>query len=300
MRTSLKTGVFGVVLFCVTAIAFGAEEDSFREIPGLTGFDAVVNSTRAELTIRLGEDYSVRVQGEDAALRRYRFRVADGKLRIRGRWWWWYVFSIPENPDVRIEVTMPSLSSLRVSGRGDATVEGTIRTDQVSLQSAGSGGISVEGAILSDRLRLRTAGSGAISANGQASDLDISMSGSGDIDFSGSCDRADLDLNSSANLHLELEARTVTASISGRGDIYAVGSADDIELTMRSSGRFEGDRFEVRTADIRQTGSGDTLLAVERYLTAHVSGRGDVVITEGSPEIDATTRGSGRVLHRGE
>jgi hypothetical protein len=101
-------------------------------------------------------------------------------------------------------------------------------------------------------------------------------------------------------LHLELQARRLNASISGSGDIVARGTADETELKMSSSGRFEGSSFTTGTAKVSQTGAGDAILAVENDLTVRLTGSGDFIIAGGSPDIDSTIRGSGRVVNQEE
>jgi putative autotransporter adhesin-like protein len=262
----------------VVVCAGGARQtdgDGFQQIPGIREFDGIVNTTRADVIIRVEQGFSVRARGDSRVLEQYRFDVQGGRLRIRNPWRPWYILSAGRDHAVLVEVTMPRLSSLRLTGSGDARVEGTIHADTLTFRTTGSGGIS---------------------ANGHADVLEITITGSGDTEFAGSCDEADIDLAGSGELRLALEARAVEARISGSGDVGVRGSAGDIRLQLVSSGEFRGENFTATTANVTITGSGDASLAVQRELSARLSGGGDLLLTDGSPEIDLRTTGSGRVV----
>lgn len=264
--------LFQLVL-CAGVGAFA--EDTVRTIRDLSGFDAVANTTAAEMVIRPGGDYSVRAHGSRRALNRFRFDVSGGELRIRNPWRPWYIFAPVRADEVLVEVSMPDVSGVELTGSGDATIEGSFRND---------------------RLVLRTTGSGGISAEGVAVDLEVSITGSGDIDFSGRSDRTSVALSGSGKLRAELQTQTLKATITGSGDLNVRGSAEDLDLRMSSSGRFEGGRFVTETADVTQTGSGDVILTVQSALKARLSGSGDVRLIGGTPSVDSSLSGSGRVL----
>lgn len=253
------------------------DRDGFVEIPGLRGFSGVTNTTGADVVVTLGGEYSVRARAESDVLDRLEFDVRDDELRIRQPWRPWSVFTLARDRDARIEVTMPDLESVRLTGGGD---------------------LVVEGAIDARSLTLRTTGAGSIEAYGNAGRLDISATGGGDITFDGECESATFLLTGLANLFTDLRANSIDARITGSGDIEISGSANRLDLVLTGPGDFGGNMFDVQTASITITGSGNAFLAVERSLEARLTGAGDVVLTDGDPAVDARTTGMGRVVGR--
>jgi hypothetical protein len=282
MTTRWKiAAVLLLFLFVTTGIfARGSYEfssEGFTEIPNLERFDGVVNTTAADVVVRVGDEYRVRAQGDPDILEQFEFEVRGGELRIRRPWRPWWFLEFRGERDVFVEISMPVLQSVTLTGSGDLRVEGEIHADDLSL---------------------RTTGSGSIDAHGQASSLEITMTGSGDTMFTGECHEADVRLSGSADLIIELEAEVIEARITGSGDIDMEGSAGRIELDLTGPGEFRGERFMAQIADVRITGSGEAFLAVEQHLTSRLTGSGDVILVNGDPTIESSRTGVGRVVVR--
>jgi len=280
MRSNSKFAVAFLVLLLATTSAFAdgnseIDRNGFVDIPGLRGFHGVANTTAADVVVRLGDEYTVRARGDSAILDHYEFDVRNGDLRIRRPWRPWRWFGYVREGRVRIEVTMPEIDSITLTGAGDLVVDGRIESHDLSL---------------------RTTGAGSIEVRADVSRLDISITGAGDIDFSGSCDDAEFTLTGPGDLIASLGAGMIRGRVTGAGDVRIEGSADRLDLTLTGPGDFDGDAFAVRVADVTVTGAGSAFVSVEQTLEARLTGPGDVVLTGGDPAIDSRTTGVGRVV----
>ena len=280
MRSTWKLAAALVVVLATATTTFAGgrseiDRGGFVDIPGLRGFDGVANTTAADVVVRLGDQYSVRASGDAEILEQYEFDVRNGDLRIRRPWRPWRWFGFVREGRVRIEVTMPEIDSITLTGAGDLVVDGRIESHDLSL---------------------RTTGAGSIDVRANVSRLDISITGTGDIEFSGSCDDAEFTLTGPGDLIATLDAGMIRGRVTGAGDVRIEGSADRLDLTLTGPGDFDGDAFAVRVADVTVTGAGSAFLSVEQTLEARLTGPGDVVLTGGDPAIDSRTTGVGRVV----
>jgi hypothetical protein len=126
----------------------------------------------------------------------------------------------------------------------------------------GSGNFTVSGPFaVAGTFTAKVQGSGDMNINGiTADDMSVDINGSGDVNISGS------------------KSKTIRIDIDGSGDLKAFGLQCD-------------------NADIDITGSGKTEISVAKQLDALIKGSGDVYYM-GNPVVNATVRGSGRVIKR--
>lgn len=255
-----------------------ADRDGFSRIAVRGEFTGVLNTTAADVVIESGSDYSVRARGDSRALSYLEFDVEDGDLRIRNPWRPWRIrslFALNEIRRIVVEVTLPQLESVRLTGSGDARV-----VDEIQPR----------------RLELRTTGPGNIRVEADTRTLDISITGSGDIEFDGRADFAEIRLTGPGDLHLSLDAETVEATVTGSGDIFADGTADMLDLSLSGPGDFDGEGFQTKEAIVSITGSGDVTVDVDDSLEARLTGPGDLVLGGSPSVVNASTTGSGRVV----
>ena len=163
-----------------------------------TEFKAIVVRGMADVHARIGNERRVNVSTDDNLVDKVRTEVRDGTLFVdleRGS----YQF----RSGVVVDVTVPSLERLEISGSGDATIDGL--------------GCS--------NLALGISGSGNIVANGTVDALSANVSGSGDLDLSRVVARA-ATVSISGSGDIEVQAtETLDASISGSGDVMYRGPA---------------------------------------------------------------------------
>jgi len=174
-------------------------------------FKAIVVRGFADVHARIGTQQRVDVRTDDNLVEKVRTEVRDGTLFVdleRGS----YQF----RSGVVVDVTVPSLDRLEISGSGDATSDGL---------GAGS-------------LVLGLSGSGNIVANGTVGALTADVSGSGDLDLSRVVARA-ATVSISGSGDIEVQAtETLDANISGSGDVLYRGSAV-VHSSVSGSGEVE-------------------------------------------------------------
>ena len=120
----------------------------------LLPFDGVELAGSNEVTIRVGGEQSVVVHADDNLLDRVTTRVRDGKLVIGND-----AGGFTTRNPIRVDVTVPAVDELALSGSGTIDVEG----------------------IDADALAIALSGSGAVRASGRAQRVDVELNGSGDV-----------------------------------------------------------------------------------------------------------------------
>jgi hypothetical protein len=125
------------------------------------------------------------------------------------------------------------------------------------LSSAGSGNVHIEGSLKADKLKINISGSGNLKGDlAIKDDLTIGLSGSADADLSGKAEKSDF-------------------HISGSGSI---GTYD----------------FVTEFCKVSISGSGNVKTTVNKELSAHISGSGNVYIKGEGMIRDYTSSGSGK------
>lgn len=126
---------------------------------------------------------------------------------------------------------------------------------------------------------------------------EASISGSGDIfsegKFTGLGDFKTR-VSGSGDIHMDVEAKTVSSSISGSGGIKLRGSANTLDIQISGSGDVYAEDLEVTDCTVRVSGSGDCKVHATGSLDVRVSGSGDVKY-KGNPRVKAKMSGSGDV-----
>ena len=183
----------------------GVAASETRDVPTFSG---VTLAGAADVTVDVGGEQRVIVHADDNLLPTITTEVENGML----------VVSQTEPVDAvtppRIEVTAPSLDTLRLSGAGDLTLEGhDLRRLDVSLTGAGT-----------------------LRGSGSAERLDLMLSGAGDIDLEGLV-AADVSAMLSGAGNIVVHAtRSLDAKVSGVGTISYVGDPAEVQRAVMGPG----------------------------------------------------------------
>lgn len=198
-----------------------SEEISMRD------FDGVDLRISADVYIRQGAEQKVVIEGQRNIIDEIETSVNNGVWKIETD------RCIRNHDDLRIYITVPDVTLLRLSGSGNIISENTLVVNDIELTISGSG--TIDAALDADDINAKISGSGDIILEGAGDALVLNISGSGDF-------RAfNLDLNS-ANV-----------TISGSGDVDVTVS-DELNVHISGSGdvRYKG----TPQVDARITGSG--------------------------------------------
>lgn len=184
-------------------------------------FDSVSLRGPDNVVIALGDEFDIRVEGEDDAVASIEFEIRRGTLRIgrenkSG-------FSINEDA-ATVYITMPAINGASVAGSGDMQIE-RAESEDFEASIAGSGSMEIA-ALEAVRAELDIAGSGDMSVAGTVGDLEIGIAGSGDVEAADlRAERADVDIAGSGNVEI-FATETVSGSLIGSGDVRVTGGAD--------------------------------------------------------------------------
>jgi hypothetical protein len=216
--------------FLVSSLATG--QSAVKETRDVEGFNKISYGISGTLSINIGPEFSVVLEGEKNDLREVITDVNDGKLRIRMENW-----HFDFNEKVNAYVTLPELKGLSVSGSGRAEVLDPIKdADDLTLSVSGSGKIMTK-ELLVDDLECNISGSGdiVIIGEGNADNGDISISGSGSYngpDFE--IDHLDISVSGSGSCFCKA-GDSLKAGISGSGSVTYKGEPN-VDARVSGSG----------------------------------------------------------------
>lgn len=184
----------------------GVAATSTRALPNFSGIDLAGSNN---VTVMAGARQSVVVHADTNLLSRVTTQVKAGKLIIGD------VGSFAARSPMYVEVSVPSLAALDLSGSGNITVTG-IKASRLTVTLPGSGDISASGSVT--RLNISIDGSGNAQCSGLiARNVDAVVSGSGDI-FVTATQSLDAKVAGSGAV-LYSGNPQVTTSITGSGDV---------------------------------------------------------------------------------
>jgi hypothetical protein len=183
----------------------GAPTSETRELPPFTEVDLAGANT---VTIGIGGTQRVVVRGAENVLPLVTTEVEDGTLVIAQS------ESFDTASRLSVEVVVPSLDAVRLTGAGTVTVDGHDF----------------------DRLAVSLTGAGTIRGSGAAHQLEVELGGVGDVEFG------------------ELVASTVTVALSGSGNVHVRATGRlDAHVSGTGSVFYGGDPASV-TQEVTGTG----------------------------------------------
>lgn len=141
----------------------------------------------------------------------------------------WLVIGLPEGKRYKasrpivVEVTLPALSEITLSGAGDFSASG-IRTDSLILNLTGAGDINLTD-LNTTSLAVNLGGAGDILLTGSVNEQVVTISGAGDYEAAGlSSETAVVTISGAGNASVSATG-TLDANITGSGDITYGGGA---------------------------------------------------------------------------
>jgi hypothetical protein len=180
-----------------------------RHVPA---FDALDLAGSNNVTVQVGGKRSVVVRADDNLIRSVTTEVRAGELVIANHG------SFATKTPMSVEVTVPKLASVTLSGSGTVTVDG-VETARFTATLSGSGVLTVTGA---------------------ARRLDASLAGSGDLRLQGLASRdARATVSGSGRLQVRA-ARTLHASVPGSGAIFYSGNPERVIRNVTGTGAIVG------------------------------------------------------------
>lgn len=209
------------------------EASTVREKRNVRGFTRISYAVAGNLTVKIGPEFSVVLEGEDDDVDRVITEVSGDRLVIKTEIFRFRFSDLNER--VNVYITLPELEGLGVSGSGRAEIVDDLNNvDDLSLNVSGSGKLTTAG-IEADNLECGISGSGdiVIQGSGNADSGEISISGSGSYtgrDFE--IDHLEVGVSGSGSCFCKV-GDTLTARISGSGNVTYRGNP---RIDSRASG----------------------------------------------------------------
>jgi hypothetical protein len=219
MKRVMFSAAFLITVILTSGFSYG--QSVVKETRNVRDFTKVSFGVSGNLFIKFGPEYQVVIEGDKRVLNEIVTEVSGGRLIIKQENW---RFSFNDER-VTVNITMPGIEGLGVSGSGKAEIVDVVKSDNLNLSVSGSGKLLTSD-LEADKLNCGISGSGDIvlGGNGNVDSADISISGSGG--FSGENTEIDLlevSVSGSGNCHCNVTG-SLNASISGSGNVTYLGN----------------------------------------------------------------------------
>jgi len=179
----------------------------------VAAFSSVELAGSNNVVVRVGERQSVVVRADDNLLDRVTTKVQSGKLVVANT-----PGSFSTNSPMSVEVDVPTVTALTLSGSGNIVVDG----------------------IEAENLKVTLPGSGLLTGSGTATHLDITVSGSGTAQFTGLVAKDVRALVSGSGSIFVTATERLDASVSGDGAILYAGNPQDVTKSVTGAGAITG------------------------------------------------------------
>ena len=200
---------------------FGDSSNSATEGSGVpatqardvVAFNSVELAGSNNVVIRVGENQSVVVRADANLLDRVTTEVQSGRLVVAN-----IPGSFTTKSPMSVEVTVPTLNALTLTGSGNIAVNG----------------------IETESLEVTLPGSGTLTGIGTATRLDVTVSGSGTVQFTRLvADNVRAVVSGSGSIFIAA-TKTLDASVPGSGAILYVGNPQEVTKSVTGSGAITG------------------------------------------------------------
>ncbi len=218
MKRVIYSAVFLMALVCATAPA----QAQSKETRNVKGFTKVSFGVSGDLFIKIGPEFRLTIEGDKSDLNAIETVVSGGRLVIKRENW---RFSLRNNERVIINITMPELEGVGVSGSGKAEIMDPVEADRLSLNVSGSGKLITDDLNV-DKLDCGISGSGDIilGSGGSVDNGEISISGSGGFSGEGvEIDHLEVSISGSGNCRCKA-GDSLDAHVSGSGNVTYIGN----------------------------------------------------------------------------
>lgn len=199
----------------------GNVEEETRDISGFTG---VLVSSGIDVILSEGQDFEVRVVADENLLEVIETTLNGRVLEVGTD-----RMNIRNAKSKKVYVTLPELSTLKISSAGDCIGQNVFHCDHLELGISSAGDLKLEV---------------------EAQRIDLNISSSGDARLAGSADEFYASLSSAGDLHaFDLVAGKVKVDVSSAGDAR-VFATEEISMSASSAGNihYKGDARVLRSS----------------------------------------------------
>ena len=211
------------------------EQATGDEVSYLYDLDEITDialSLGVDVHLKKGGDQEILIKGKEDALDRLNFDVVSGLWEIR-----FEDGECMKNHDIKIEITVQDIHSLKVSGSGRIYADSeTMYLDHlIDLKVSGSGKVYLD--VDAPKVQGKISGSGDIDLTGLTPELEATISGSGKFRaFDLTATNVDLKITGSGNSEVFVDNGLLNVDISGSGKVYYKGAPNSITMDVTGSG----------------------------------------------------------------
>ena len=198
------------------------------EFLNIDEFDAIGLEISADVFIEQGPNFEVRVEGQENIIEELDLDVRNGFWEIE------FDRCVRNVDDLRIFITMPDITELRINGSGDIIGDNVFDVGDITLRISGSGNMDL--ALEADDINSTIVGSGDIRLEGFADDNDLRIDGSGDFyGFNLECFTTNVEILGSGDAEVFV-TDDLRVRITGSGDVFYKGNPA-LDINISGSGR---------------------------------------------------------------
>lgn len=219
-----------LLLGASSALACGGSDDLQEEVQAVEAFDTVIISDGFQASLATGSEYKVILLADGDAIDDIVFTQTGETIEVS------YPSGAPDDAQLEIEVTLPSLASLTLKGGSQLSGSNIFLSDDVSVTVSDSSSLSLlsynhnleqdlpetidsfdltcedssscEVTVLTDDLTVDASDASSVTVNGQGTDFELTVSDSSEVSAS----------------EFDTQDATVTMSNSSSGSITASGT----------------------------------------------------------------------------
>jgi hypothetical protein len=186
----------------------------------VAGFDRVASSGPWDVRIHTGKEPSAHADGPKDMLDRLQIEVVGGELRVGNKPGNFFSFGWHAKKVV-VDVTLPMLTALSVSGPGDVEVD-RVHHPRFAARLSGPADVRIA-ALDTQDLGIDLSGPGSITLAGRAGRASVHLSGPGNVRGKAlTVGDTDIHLSGPGDIALDVFGNA-TGSVSGPGDVVLTG-----------------------------------------------------------------------------
>ena len=180
-----------------------------------------------DVTIHPGEDLQIRINAQENLMKVITTRVKEKTLVIGSD------RCIRSSDRIKINLTVPTLSSIKLNGSGSIVTRSFLNTDRLDLAINGSGTVAID--VYAIEVEVGINGSGETILNGSAENIEVEINGSGDYRGLGlETEDAQVTIRGSGDVYINAK-NSLKAEILGSGDIIYAGNPS-VDSSVKGSG----------------------------------------------------------------
>ena len=194
-------------------------------------FDGINSAGSFDVVVSIGAAQTVKIEAEENLLPYIETNVSESTLNIRTK----EGYRLNPKRDIKIHVTSPSFSKIKLSGSGNITTDQKIANPtKIELALSGSGDIKVD--VDAPDVIAELAGSGNIRLSGETRTFRGEVRGSGDIRAMDlKTEETNIDIMGSGNADVFASVK-LHVDVKGSGDVKYKGGANSVTSDIKGSG----------------------------------------------------------------